>query len=306
MSDTEIKEELKENNTEEMNEDVDTAEILSKETESDEDAVDKKILKEQKKAEKKAKKEAKKAVKAKSNSEKSEVSETTETSETTESSEEKNLPKDKDKNDKYEEEFTYDEEGNAIIKKKKKSKKKDKAVEDVNIVKELLSLIIYIGVVVLLCFFIINYVGCRSLVDGSSMNPTLENGDNLWVDKVSYTFGDPKRFDVIIFNYDDETTYVKRIIGLPGESVRIDSLGNIYINGDLLKENYGKETILPTNLGRASSEVYLGEDEYFVLGDNRNNSSDSRWADVGNVNREDIVGKVAFRFYPLKKFGMIK
>lgn len=201
----------------------------------------------------------------------------------------------------------YDAEGNPILKKKKKRKnrkKKTQKPEEVNIVKELLSLIIYIGIVVLICYFILNFVGCRSKVDGSSMNPTLEDKDNLWVDKLSYTFGDPKRFDVVIFNYDENTTYVKRIIGLPGETVRIDQNGNIYINGKLLKENYGKETIL--NNGRAGSDVYLGEDEYFVLGDNRNNSIDSRWSDVGNVNREDIVGKVVLRIYPFKSFGLIK
>lgn len=191
--------------------------------------------------------------------------------------------------------------------KTEKSKtKNEKKPEDVNIVKELLSLIIYIGLVVLLCYFIINFVGCRSRVDGSSMEPTLTDGDNLWVDRLSYTFGEPERFDVIIFNYDEDTTYVKRIIGLPGETVRIDQNGNIYINEQLLKENYGKDTILPSNLGRASQPVVLGEDEYFVLGDNRNNSSDSRWADVGNVSKDDIIGKVVLRIYPFSSFGAIK
>lgn len=195
---------------------------------------------------------------------------------------------------------------NKDNKKEKKAEKESKKPEEINIVKELLSLIIYIGLVVLLCYFVINFVGCRSRVDGSSMNPTLEDGDNLWVDKLSYRFGNPKRFDVIIFNYDEDTTYVKRIIGLPGETVRIDQDGHIFINDQLLKEDYGKEVILPTNLGRASQPVVLGEDEYFVLGDNRNNSQDSRWADVGNVNRKDIVGKVILRIYPFSKFGTIK
>ena len=195
---------------------------------------------------------------------------------------------------------------NKDNKKDKKSEKESKKPEEINIVKELLSLIIYIGLVVLLCYFVINFVGCRSRVDGSSMNPTLEDGDNLWVDKLSYRFGNPKRFDVIIFNYDEDTTYVKRRIGLPGETVRIDQDGHIFINDQLLKEDYGKEVILPTNLGRASQPVVLGEDEYFVLGDNRNNSQDSRWADVGNVNRKDIVGKVILRIYPFSKFGTIK
>ncbi len=188
----------------------------------------------------------------------------------------------------------------------RKARKKAEKPEDVNIVKELLSLIIYIGLVILLCYFVIHFVGCRSRVDGSSMMPTLSDNDNLWVDKLSYRFGDPKRFDVIIFNYDEDTTYVKRIIGLPGETVRIDRDGNIFINEQLLKEDYGMEKILPTNLGRANQPVVLGEDEYFVLGDNRNNSQDSRWADVGNVNRKDIVGKVVLRIYPFSSFGVIK
>lgn len=191
-------------------------------------------------------------------------------------------------------------------KNKKRKKKKDRKPEDVNIVKELLSLIIYIGIVVLLCFIIINFVGCRSRVEGESMMPTLNNKDNLWVDKLSYTFGNPKRFDVIIFNYNEDTTYVKRIIGLPGETVRIDKDGKIYINEKLLVENYGMEKITANNLGRASQPVLLGKDEYFVLGDNRNNSSDSRWADVGNVQREDIVGKVVLRIYPFKDLGFVK
>lgn len=188
---------------------------------------------------------------------------------------------------------------------KKKSKNNTKP-EDINIVKELLSLIVYIGIVVIACFLIINYVGCRSLVDGSSMEATLHNGDNLWVDKLSYTIGDPERFDVIVFYYDEETTYIKRIIGLPGETVRIDQNGNIFVDEMLLKENYGKERILPHNIGRASQTILLGEDEYFVLGDNRNNSQDSRISSVGNVKREDILGKAVLRIYPFKDFGIVK
>lgn len=191
-------------------------------------------------------------------------------------------------------------------KKKNKKQNEDLKPQDINIVKELLNLIIYIGVVVLLCYLIIHFVGCRSRVDGSSMNPTLEDGDNLWVSKLSYTFGDPERFDVIIFDYDENTTYVKRIIGLPGETVRIDQAGNIFINEVLLEENYGSEPILPTNLGRANEPVLLGDNEYFVLGDNRNCSRDSRWADVGNVSRDDIIGKVIFRIFPFNKIGRIK
>lgn len=190
--------------------------------------------------------------------------------------------------------------------KKNKNSKNETKPEDINIVKELLSLIVYIGIVVLACFLIINFVGCRSLVDGSSMEPTLHNGDNLWVDKLSYTLGEPERFDVIVFYYDEETTYIKRIIALPGETVRIDQNGNIFVNEMLLKEDYGMERIYPSNIGRASQTILLGEDEYFVLGDNRNNSQDSRISSVGNVKREDILGKALFRIYPLSDFGIVE
>lgn len=202
-------------------------------------------------------------------------------------------------------------------KEKKKNKEKDdkkskeeRKPEDVNIVKDLLWLVVYIGMVILICFLIIKFVGCRSRVDGSSMNPTLTDGDNLWVDKLSYTFGDPKRFDVVIFypNGNENVTYVKRIIGLPGETVTMDHDGKIYINGQLLNENYAlDEPFIISNLGILSgeNEIVLGEDEYFVLGDNRNNSMDSRRSDPGNVKRDYIIGKVVLRIYPLSKFGFI-
>lgn len=206
------------------------------------------------------------------------------------------------------ENYTVDEDGNFVKKKKRKKKnnKNARKPEDINIVKELLSLIIYFAIVILAVYFILTFVGCKSLVSGPSMNPTLQDMDQVWVDKLTYRFSEPKRFDVIIFNYDEDTTYVKRIIGLPGETVKIDTNGNIYINDKLMNENYGLERIAANKIGRASDKVYLGEGEYFVLGDNRNNSSDSRFADVGNVQKDDIVGKVLLRISPFKKFGLIK
>ncbi len=200
------------------------------------------------------------------------------------------------------EDVTYDADGNVIVKKKRRRKRQRKPSE-VNIVKELLGLIVYIGVVVLVCFLIITFIGCRSQVDGNSMNPTLNDKDNLWVNKLAYKIGEPKRFDIIIFNYSEDVTYVKRIIGLPGETVMIDKEGNIYIDNELLQENYGKERII--DAGRAASPVILAHDEYFVLGDNRNGSSDSRWSDVGNVKKDQIIGKVVLRIFPFKSFGPV-
>ena len=140
------------------------------------------------------------------------------------------------------------------------------------------------------------------------MENTLHNGDNLIVDKLSYRFHDPERFDIIVFpfQYQANTYYIKRIIGLPGETVQIMDDGSIYINGEKLEESYGREVIQPETIGRAAEPIVLGEEEYFVMGDNRNNSSDSRTDIVGNIKREDIIGKAWLRIWPLSDFGVLK
>lgn len=165
---------------------------------------------------------------------------------------------------------------------------------------------LYLLVILCAVYLLIHYVGQRTQVQGSSMEPMLTNGDNLIVDKISYRFRDPERFDIIVFpfQYEDNVFYIKRIIGLPGETVRIDDEGNIYINGEILEEHYGKEVI--QNPGRAREEIALADDEYFVMGDNRNNSSDSRDPSVAEVRREDIVGRAWLRIWPFKEFGFIK
>ena len=174
-----------------------------------------------------------------------------------------------------------------------------------NMKKEILSWVFYILFVVALTYVIITFVGQRTRVDGRSMMNTLSDGDNLIVEKLSYRFSDPKRFDIIVFPPTGKKEYyIKRIIGLPGETVQIDENGNIYINGELLEENYGAETI--QNPGRAAKPITLGDDEYFVMGDNRNNSKDSRSEEVGNVKRSQIIGRAWLRIWPLNKFGLLK
>ncbi len=179
-------------------------------------------------------------------------------------------------------------------------KKKMKAIA-----REILSNSLFLLVVLVLTLLIVKYVGQRTVVVGDSMETTLQNGDNLIVDKIGYRFHDPERFDVIVFpfEYKDETYYIKRIIGLPGETVRIDDDGNIYINDVILEEHFGAETMIDPGL--AYGGITLGENQYFVLGDNRNHSSDSRVPSVGLIEKEDIIGRAWIRLFPLSKFGKI-
>ena len=173
------------------------------------------------------------------------------------------------------------------------------------IIRELFGFIVFIVIVAAVSYFVVAFVGQRTQVSGESMETTLADGDHLIVDKISYRFRDPKRYDIAVFpyRYEKNTYYIKRIIGLPGETVQIAD-GYVYINGVLLDERYGNELI--NNPGLAEEPVTLGPDEYFVLGDNRNNSQDSRSANVGVIHRYELLGRAWVRIWPLDKFGVIK
>ncbi len=160
--------------------------------------------------------------------------------------------------------------------------------------KDLFAYLLKFISLLVIVFLFTTFVAQRTIVSGSSMEPTYSDGDNLIVNKLFSITGPLERFDVIVFHpyEDDSTCYIKRIIGLPGDTVSIKDNGSIYINGTLLEEDYGSETIL--SAGLAATEITLGEDEYFILGDNRNNSIDSRFAQIGNVTVDQIVGKVLF------------
>ncbi|MCD7805779.1 MAG: signal peptidase I [Lachnospiraceae bacterium] len=173
--------------------------------------------------------------------------------------------------------------------------------------REILSFAVSLVLAWAVVMFVVTYVGTLCTVDGISMENTLHDGDRLWADKLTYRFSDPQRFDIIIFppQYDPDSKYIKRIIGMPGETVYIDEEGNIYIDGEILEEDYGSEPIRAELRNLASEEITLGEDEYFVLGDNRNESLDSRYEVVGLVKRSDIFGKAVFRLWPLSDFGFL-
>ena len=183
----------------------------------------------------------------------------------------------------------------------------DKSTVKKSNTKGILYDLIFYAVLIFVCIYILpNFVLQRTIVDGSSMENTLHNNEQLFVEKLSYRFDALDRFDIIVFypyGREMDDYYVKRIIGLPGETVQIIG-SDIYINGEILEEDYGKDPI--ENPGRAAEPITLGEDEFFVLGDNRNVSKDSRYDVVGNVHKEDIGGRVILRVLPLKKFGLVE
>ncbi len=158
----------------------------------------------------------------------------------------------------------------------------------------------------LIIFYFQTYVIQYTTVSGASMENTLHDHDVLLVDKFSYGLADPKRFDVVVFTPEEanpKQLYVKRVIGLPGETVQI--IGDtIFINDKALDEDYGNSMIVYQ--GIASIPIVLGKDEYFVLGDNRCLSKDSRYSEIGSVSKSQIKGKVFFRLQPKNQIGFIK
>ena len=175
-----------------------------------------------------------------------------------------------------------------------------------SILRELGSWILYILIIIGLTYLIITFVGQRTRVSGSSMETTLHNGDNLIVDKLSYRFRDPKRYDIIVFpyKYEENTYYIKRIIGMPGETIQIKD-GYVYIDGERLTSDiYGNERIKDPQT--AENPITLGKDEYFVMGDNRNHSMDSRDPSVGVLKQSDLIGRAWVRIYPFDNVGVIR
>lgn len=134
------------------------------------------------------------------------------------------------------------------------------------------------------------------------MEPELQNGQKVFVNKLVYRLKEPERFDVIVFRYlyEDDAYYIKRIVGLPGETLVIKD-GALHIDGEKLAEPYAAAEIADAR--RAAVPVRLGEDEYFVLGDNRGYSSDSRDYDVGNVKKVQILGKASAKIWPFRMIG---
>ncbi len=188
--------------------------------------------------------------------------------------------------------------------KKQNKKEQEEKDEPFDLHKELIEDAKLIIQAVITALIIVIFIAQPVRVRGDSMKDTLHDGEKLFMEKVSRYYGGLDRFDIVIFDPENESDpgalYVKRIIGLPGERIRIDEDGNIYINGEKLEGDvYGREVI--EDPGMAEEEITLSDKEYFCMGDNRNESLDSRFKEVGPVNIKQIKGHPLFQMFPFKK-----
>lgn len=160
-------------------------------------------------------------------------------------------------------------------------------------------------IVMLIAVTMVYFGGMRTSVVGQSMSETLNNGDEVLVNRFTYILTDPKPNDIIVFlpNGNEKSHYyVKRVIAVPGDTILIQN-GEVYVNGEPFTEEVDVSAM--EDAGLATEEMTLGNDEYFVLGDNRNNSEDSRYANIGNIKKEYIIGKAWFRITSWSNFGFL-
>lgn len=171
--------------------------------------------------------------------------------------------------------------------------------------KEVMSWVIECAIVIFIAYTLVTFFGCRTTVVGNAMNDTLTNEEQILVNRFIYNVSSPKQGDVIAFlpNGNEKSHYyVRRVIACPGDTIQIKE-GVVYVNGEAYQEKIMVASI--EDAGVASEEIKLGDDEYFVLGDNRNNSEDSRLANIGNVKKSYIIGKAWFYFKSIGNMGFI-
>ncbi len=175
--------------------------------------------------------------------------------------------------------------------------------EDNSLLRIIIRGIVYFIVLISLAWFLVYGFMDQTIINGQSMSPVLHAEDVCLVNKLAYDIGNPKRFDIVLFVRDDTGKQnVKRVIGLPGESLIIKN-GSVYIDGEeIVSEHVGTISLG----GIAENVVELGKDEYFVIGDNADSSEDSRFANIGNVKRKNIKGKLWLKIVPISDLTLIK
>ena len=170
--------------------------------------------------------------------------------------------------------------------------------------KEVMSWVIECAIVIFIAYTLVTFFGCRTTVVGNAMNDTLTNEEQILVNRFVYNVSSRKQGDVIAFlpNGNEKSHYyVRRVVACPGDTIQIKE-GVVYVNGEVYQEKITVASI--EDAGVASEEIKLGNDEYFVLGDNRNNSEDSRLANIGNVKKSYIIGKAWFYFKSIGNMGV--
>ena len=175
--------------------------------------------------------------------------------------------------------------------------------EETNKLRRMIVWLVDIIVVISLAWFVVYGFGTQIRITGQSMTPELRSEDVVLMNRLSYDLGSPKRFDVVVFEREDKKPNVKRVIGLPGETVQIKN-GQIYIDDKPLEADKGLGQV--SLAGLAENPVVLEEDEYFLLGDNRDSSEDSRFVKIGNVKRRQIRAKVWLRLIPFIDFKLVE
>ncbi len=173
--------------------------------------------------------------------------------------------------------------------------------DDKSLLQRIINWTVDIILVVVFAWFTVYMFGTEVKVAGNSMAPALESGDVVLMNRLPAVLFGPDRFDLVVFEREDRKTNVKRVIGLPGETIQITG-GYIYIDGKPLEAEDGLSEV--SLAGLAEHPITLGKDEYFLLGDNRESSEDSRFINIGNVNREQIIGSVWIRILPVIRFGL--